>query len=184
MSKNIAILVGSLRDGSLNHKLAKALTKVGPEDWSYDFLRIDEVPHYDEDDEEPMPDSATRLKEGIEAADAVIIVTPEYNRSMPGVLKNAIDWASRPYGEGSFVGKPTLVAGASPGAISTAVAQQHLRNSLVYVDAHVMNQPEVFIRFDPDDLIDDEGNVSKKSTESFLKDAMEQFAEWTERLED
>lgn len=180
MSTDVALFVGSLRKGSLNRKLAAALRKLGPPTWRYHEIRFDDLPFYDQDESKPMPESVRRLKEGIESADAVIFVTPEYNRSVPGGLKNAIDWASRPKGENSFAGKPTLVSGTSPGNISTAVAQQHLRVMLGYLDAPTMGQPEVFIRFQPEDLIDDDGNVNDESTEKFLKKVMDEFESWVQ----
>lgn len=182
MSTNIALFIGSLRSGSLNRKLAKALQKLGPQDWQYQEIEFDHLPYYDQDEAKPMPESVKQLKSSIEKADAVIFVTPEYNRSVPGGLKNAIDWASRPMGENSFAGKPTLVSGASPGNISTAIAQQHLRVMLGYLDAPTMGQPEVFISFQPDDLITDDGEVTVASTEKFLKQVMSEFAEFVERV--
>ena len=182
MSIEVAVLVGSLRDKSFNHRLALALQKLGPGDWSYTNIRIDEVPYYDADDEKPMPDSVRKLKESIEGADALMFVTPEYNRSVPGVLKNAIDWASRPYGQNSFAGKPALVAGTSPGNISTAVAQAHLRSMLAYLDVPAMGQPEVYVAFQPDDLIDMEGNVTVKDSEEFFGTVMTAFEEWVEQV--
>lgn len=178
MSLEVAVLIGSLRDRSYNNRLALALQKLGPADWSYVEVPIDKVPYYDEDEQQPLPASVKQLKEAIAGSDALIIVTPEYNRSVPGVLKNAIDWASRPKAENAFMGKPTLVAGTSPGSIGTAVAQAHLRNMLAYLDAPAMGQPEVYISFDPDDLIDMEGNVSVKDTEEFLRKVMGSFEEW------
>src|SRR5680860_1192750 len=127
VSTKVALFIGSLRRDSLNRKLAKALQMLGPKGWQYEEIRFDALPFYKQDEAKPMPDSVRELKKSIESSDAVIFVTPEYNRSVPGALKNAIDWASRPKGENSFAGKPTLVSGTSPGNISTAVAQQHLR---------------------------------------------------------
>src|SRR5690606_1103348 len=182
MSITIALFIGSLRRGSLNRKLAKALKRLGPKDWRYDEIEFDHLPFYDQDAADPFPDSAKQIKRRIEKCDALIFVTPEYNRSVPGGLKNAIDWASRPIGENSFAGKPTLVSGASPGNISTAVAQQHLRTMLGYLDAPAMGQPEVFIRFQPEDLITDDGEVTVASTEKFLKQVMSEFAEWVKTV--
>ncbi len=182
MSYEVAVLIGSLRDKSYNHRLALALQRLGPEDWEYVSVRLDEVPYYDQDEEKPAPASVERLKKTIEGADALMFVTPEYNRSVPGVLKNAIDWASRPYGQNSFEGKPTLIAGTSPGNISTAVAQAHLRSILAYLDVPTMAQPEVYIAFQPDDLIDMDGNVTVPDTEEFLRGAMESFAQWIEMV--
>lgn len=180
MSTNVALFIGSLRSGSLNRRLAKALQRLGPDDWTYDEIPFRDLPLYDAERADPMPAAVKDLKQRIERADAVIFVTPEYNRSIPGGLKNAIDWASRPHGENSFAGKPTLVSGASPGNISTAVAQQHLRTMLGYLDAPTLGQPEVFIRFQPADLITEDGEVTVASTEKFLRKVMSTFADWVE----
>ena len=180
MSTNIALFIGSLRRGSLNRKLAKALKRLGPDDWQYDEIEFGHLPLYNVDEAKPMPNDVKEMKERISSADAVMFVTPEYNRSVPGGLKNAIDWASRPKDENPFAGKPTLVCGASPGNISTAVAQQHLRTMLAYLDAPAMGQPEVFIRFKPEDLITDDGEVTVASTEKFLKKVMSEFEEWVQ----
>ena len=182
MSVKVALFIGSLRKGSLNRKLAKALQKLGPQDWQYDEIEFADLPLYNKDIADPFPESAKELKRRIEAADAVIFVTPEYNRSVPGGLKNAIDWASRPLGENSFAGKPTLVSGASPGNISTAVAQQHLRVMLGYLDAPALGQPEVFISFQPEDLITDDGDVTVDDTREFLREVMSEFAVFVERV--
>ncbi len=182
MPTEVAVLVGSLRDKSYNHRLALALEKLGPDDWNYTHVRIDEVPYFDADEQEPMPATVRKLKDAIESADALMFVTPEYNRSVPGVLKNAIDWASRPYGENSFAGKPALIAGVSSGNIGTAVAQAHLRSTLAYLDVPAMGQPEVYIAFKPKDLIDMDGNVTVKDTEEFLRSVMTSFQEWVEQV--
>lgn len=181
MSHKVAVFVGSLRDESINRKLAEAFIRLAPDTLEFEYVPIDEVPHYDQDLETDPPESVVRLKERIEAADALLFVTPEYNRSVPGVLKNAIDWASRPYGQNSFAGKPAMVSGASIGSISSAVAQQHLRIILAYVDAITMGQPEVYIHFTPD-LIDEEGNVRAEDTGEFLRGAIGTFAEWVDAV--
>jgi len=140
------------------------------------------VPYCDADAEEPLPARVRKVKESSEGADALMFVTPEYSRSVPGVLKKAIDWASRPYGQNSFAGKPALVAGTSPGNISTAVAQAHLRSMLAYLDVPAMGQPEVYVAFQPDDLIDMEGNVTAKDTEEFFGTVMTAFEEWVAQV--
>ncbi|HLV13200.1 MAG TPA: NADPH-dependent FMN reductase [Trueperaceae bacterium] len=178
MAVKVAVFVGSLRDRSYNHRLALALQKLGPDDWQYENVPIDEVPYYDQDSEAEAPESVARLKRAVEEADALMFVTPEYNRSIPGVLKNAIDWASRPKGQNSFAGKPALIAGTSTGKIGTAVAQAHLRSVLAYLDVPVMAQPEVYVYFDPDDLIDMEGEVGVAATREFLAEVMRAFEEW------
>jgi chromate reductase len=133
-----------------------------------------DLPLYSPDYEADYPAVATALKDAIAAADAVLFVTPEYNRSIPGGLKNAIDWASRPYGKNSFTRKPSAVIGASPGALGTAIAQQHLRSLLGYCNSPQMNAPEAYIRFTPG-LVSEEGRVTNESTEAFLRNFMSEF---------
>src|SRR5512146_282535 len=141
----IAVVVGSLRRDSINRKLAKALVKLAPSDFSFEFLNIDDLPLYNQDDDANQAASVKRLKGEITAAKGLLFVTPEYNRSIPGVLKNAIDNASRPYGQNAWAGKPAGVLGASIGQIGSALAQQHLRNILAYLDVPTLGQPEVFL---------------------------------------
>lgn len=179
MSK-IAVIVGSLRRDSINLKLAQALAKLGGSRMQFTILKIDDLPLFNQDLEPTPPAAVTRLKGEIEAADGVLIVTPEYNRSMPGVLKNAIDWASRPYGKNSFNGKPTAGIGASGGAIGTAAAQQHLRSILAYLNVTLMGQPEAYIAFKPG-LVDDQHNVTDESVRKFLQAYVDAFAAWVER---
>src|SRR5215212_5518753 len=163
MSK-IAVIVGSLRRESINRKLAEALAKLAGSRAQFTILRIDDLPLFNQDQEPNPPAAVTRLKGEIEAADGVLIVTPEYNRSIPGVLKNAIDWASRPYGKNSFNLKPSATIGTSPGAIGTAVAQTHLRSIMAFCNSPMMNAIEAYIEFTPN-LIDDDGKVTNPSTE-------------------
>jgi chromate reductase, NAD(P)H dehydrogenase (quinone) len=179
MSK-IAVIVGSLRRDSINRKLAEALAKLAGSGAQFTILRIDDLPLFNQDLEPNPPAAVTRLKGEIEAADGVLIVTPEYNRSIPGVLKNAIDWASRPYGKNSFNGKPTAGIGASGGAIGTAAAQQHLRSILAYLNVTLMGQPEGYISFKPG-LVDDQHNVTDESVRKFLQTYVDAFATWVER---
>jgi len=147
MSLSIAVIVGSLRKQSFNRKLAEAMTRL-PEAQGHDFrfLEIGDLPLYNQDYDADQPAPTKRLKEEIRAADAIIFITPEYNRSIPGVLKNAIDHASRPYGESAWLGKPAGIIGISPGAMGTAMAQQHLRNVLAALDVRVLGLPEVFLQ--------------------------------------
>ena len=142
----IAVVVGSLRKDSFNKKLAKALEKLFPAEFSFTHLRIDDLPLYNQDDDGNQSEQVKRLKGEIAAAQGLLFVTPEYNRSLPGVLKNAIDHASRPYGQNAWARKPAGVIGISVGAIGTALAQQHLRNILAYLDVPVLGQPEAFIQ--------------------------------------
>jgi chromate reductase, NAD(P)H dehydrogenase (quinone) len=176
-TRRIAALTGSLRKDSINRRLALALARLVPDGVTMQHVAIDDLPLYNQDHEADMPEPVRRLKRDIEGADAVIFVTPEYNRSIPGVLKNAIDWASRPYGSNAFAGKPGAVIGTSPGAIGTAVAQQHLRTVLAYLDVPTLGQPEAFVQF-KEDLIDASGRLSDASTEAFLKKWLEAALRW------
>ena len=179
MSK-IIVIVGSLRKESINKKLAHALTKLAKPGTEFTVARINDIPLFNQDDEPNPPASVTRLKQEIEAADGVLIVTPEYNRSIPGVLKNAIDWASRPSGKSSFKGKPTAGVGTSSGAIGTAVAQQHLRSILVYLNVILMGQPEAYISYKKD-MIDEHGHVTDEGVRKFLQTFMDAFTTWVEK---
>jgi chromate reductase len=176
----VALFVGSLRKDSFNRKLAKAVEKLAPEDFDFAHVRIDDLPLYNQDFDADYPAEATRLKKDIESADAVLFVTPEYNRAIPGVLKNAIDIASRPWGTNSFAGKPAAVLGISVGAIGTALAQQHLRNVLAYLDAPTLGQPEVFMQM-KDGLIDDDGNIGNDDTRKFLQDFVDRYVAWVKK---
>lgn len=178
MSKTkVAVIVGSLRKDSFNRKLAKAIEKLAPVDYEFEHIRIDNLPLYNQDFDEAYPDEPARLKKQVEAADAVLFVTPEYNRSVPGVLKNAIDIASRPWGTNSFAGKPAGVLGISVGTIGTALAQQHLRNILAYLDVPTLGQPEVFLQFS-NNLVDDDGNISNDDTRKFLQGWVDRYVAW------
>jgi chromate reductase len=173
----VAVIVGSLRKESHNLKLAKALARLGQNQFKTNFIRIDDLPLFNQDLEAELPAAVTRLKNEIEAADAVLFVTPEYNRSMPGVLKNAIDWASRPYGKNSFAKKPAAVCGISIGTIGTACAQHNLRPALAFLDVRVMNQPEVYLQF-KDGLLTPDGVIGNEGTQTFLQGFVDAFALW------
>jgi len=176
----VAIMVGSLRKESFNLKLAKALAKLGKGKFESQFLQISDLPLFNQDLEANFPAQATRLKNDILAADGVLLVTPEYNRGMTGPMKNAIDWASRPYGKNAFAGKPTAICGTSPGAIGSACAQHNLRPTLGYLDVILMGQPEVYLQF-KDGLIDGEGTISNDDTKKFLQGFVDAFVTWVER---
>lgn len=176
---SIAVMVGSLRKESFNRKLAYAIEKLAPDGFVFTHLRIDDLPPYNQDDDPDPPPSATRLKEQIRGSDGVLFVSPEYNRSVPGVLKNAIDHASRPYGHSAFAGIPAGVIGASPGASGTAVAQQHLRNILAYLDMPTLGQPEAFIQV-KEGLFDEAGGIGPDSR-GFLQGWMDRYVEWVRR---
>jgi len=170
---SVAVIVGSLRKESFNRQLAEALVKLGPEDAHFDFLRIDDLPLYNQDEDGQQAGPVLRLKREIKAADGVLFVTPEYNRSVPGVLKNAIDNASRPYGDSAFAGKPAGIVGVSIGAIGTALAQQHLRNILAYLDMPTLGQPEAFLQ-SGEGLMTPDGEIGPKSRD-FLQGWMDHF---------
>ncbi|RZJ58869.1 MAG: NADPH-dependent oxidoreductase [Acidovorax sp.] len=173
---NIAVIVGSLRKDSFNRQLATALARLAPQDVTFTQLRIDDLPLYNQDDDGQQAASVLRLKGEVQAAHGVLFVTPEYNRSVPGVLKNAIDHASRPYGQSAWAGKPAGVIGASVGAIGTAMSQQHLRNVLAYLDMPTLGQPEGFIHA-KEGLFDADGNVGEASRK-FLQGWVDKYVAW------
>ena len=176
----IAIIVGSLREGSINRKIARSICALRDDHLDCSMVEIGDLPLFNQDLEASPPAAVTRIKGQIDGADGVLIVTPEYNRSIPGVLKNALDWASRPYGKNSFSGKPTAGIGASGGAIGTAAAQQHLRSILAYLNVVLMGQPEAYIQF-KQGLVDDQHNVTDESVRKFLQTYVDAFAAWVER---
>lgn len=183
MSK-IAVIVGSLRKESYNKKLGLALEKLAQErtggKMEFVFVNIGDVPLFNQDLEANVPASVTKMKNEIESADGVLFITPEYNRSIPGVLKNAIDWASRPYGKSSFAGKPAAICGTSPGAIGTAVAQNHLRAITGgFLDMPTMGQPEMYIAY-KDENFDADNNVVNEGTKKFLQGFIDKFAGWVD----
>jgi chromate reductase len=167
----VGYFVGSLSSKSINRQLAKALVRLAPPELKLTEIPIRDLPLYSQDYDADYPPVARALKEAIANVDAVLFVTPEYNRSIPGGLKNAIDWASRPWGQNSFARKPSAVIGASPGAIGTAVAQQSLRGVLCFCNSPLMNQVEAYIQFKPG-LITAEGEVTEESTADFLRNYM------------
>lgn len=170
----VGYFVGSLARESINRKLALALTRLAPKQLEMREIPIGDLPLYSYDYDADYPPPARALKDAIAGVDAVLFVTPEYNRSIPGGLKNAIDWASRPYGENSFTRKPSGVIGTSPGKIGTAVGQQHLRSILAFCNSPLMNAVEAYIEFTPG-LIKDDGEVTVESTREFLRSYMEEF---------
>jgi chromate reductase len=172
----IAVLVGSLRRDSLNRRLADALAKLAPSDFSFSPVKIDDLPLYNQDDDGHQAASVLRLKSHIQAAQGLLFVTPEYNRSVPGVLKNAIDHASRPYGQSAFDGKPAGVLGASVGAVGTALAQQHLRNILAYLNVPTLGQPEAFVHA-KEGFFDADGSFGPASL-AFMQGWMDHYAAW------
>ena len=176
MSHSIAVIVGSLRKDSFNRRLATALARLAPQDFEFRQLRIDDLPPYNQDDDANPHASVRRLKSEIAAAGGLLFVTPEYNRSIPGVLKNAIDHASRPYGQSAWQGKPAGVIGISVGAIGTAVAQHDLRGILAYLDVPMLGQPEAYLQA-KEGFFDAAGNVGGDSRE-FLQKWMDKYVEF------
>jgi len=173
----IAVIVGSLRQDSFNRKLGLALAHLAPPEFTFEHVAIGDLPLYNQDDDGKPATTVQRLKTEISAAQGLLFITPEYNRSIPGVLKNAIDHASRPYGQSVWGGKPAGVIGVSVGAIGTALAQQHLRNVLAYLDVPTLGQPEAFIQ-NKDDLFDDKGHVGNESTKKFLQTWVDKYVAW------
>ena len=177
----VGYFVGSLSTQSINRILSKALIRVAPEGLALVEIPIKDLRLYNRDLDPDYPPEARALKDAIASVDAVLFVTPEYNRDIPGSLKNAIDWASRPYGRNSFARKPSAVIGASPGKIGTAVAQQNLRSILCYCNSPQMGAPEAYIQF-TSGLISDDGEVNDETTEQFLRDFMDQFQDFIVRV--
>jgi chromate reductase len=179
----IGYFVGSLAKESINRKLSQALIRVAPEELEFTEIPIRDLPLYSYDFDADYPPEGRALKEAIEAADGILFVSPEYNRSIPGALKNAIDWGSRPWGANSFARKPTGIVGASPGNIGTAVMQSSMRAVLSFLDAPQLNSPEAYIKFDAA-LFGPAGEVKDESTEAFLRHYMEEYCAFVQRVLD
>lgn len=177
----VGYLVGSLASDSINRRLAQALIRLAPDDMEFEEIPIRDLPLYSSDYDSAFPPQAKALKNAISRSHAILFVTPEYNRSIPGALKNAIDWASRPWGANSFAQKPSAVIGTSPGSLGTAIAQQSLRSVLSFLNSPQMNWPEAYITFKPD-LITPEGVVTNASTEEFLRKFMAEFHDFIARV--
>lgn len=177
----VGYLIGSLAKESINRKLANAMFKLAPGQLEFHEIGFKELPLYSYDYDDDYPEEGRRFKKAIEDSDAILIVTPEYNRSIPGALKNAIDWASRPWGTNSFANIPTGVIGTSPGAIGTAVGQQHLRSVLGFLNSPQMNSPEAYIQF-RDGMINDSGEIADDSTAKFLRNYLREFHEFIARV--
>lgn len=173
----IAVIVGSLRKESFNRKLANAIVKLAPSEFSFEQVEIGDLPLYNQDDDANPAESVKRLKGKIVAAQGLLFVTPEYNRSVPGVLKNAIDHASRPYGQSAWAGKPAGIVGISIGALGTSMAQQHLRNMLAYLDVPTLGQPEAFIQAKAG-LFDAADNFGNADIKKFLQTWMDKYVAW------
>jgi chromate reductase len=183
MSSQVRILgiTGSLRRGSYNQAALRAATLLVPENSEIDIFQLDGIPMFNEDDETRPPSSVLELKKRIRRANAVLIVTPEYNYSIPGILKNAIDWASRPHGDSAWSGEPVAIMGASPGAIGTARAQYHLRQILVALNVFPLNRPEVIIA-DAAHRFDENGHLIHELTKQLIQELLQTLVDWTRRL--
>ena len=183
MSKSIRILgiAGSLRRQSYNRAALRAATQVALEGATVDIFELDGIPGFSEDEEQNPPEKVVELKRRIREADAVLFVTPEYNYSIPGVLKNAIDWASRPYGDNAWDGKPAAIMGASLGAFGTARAQYHLRQVMVFLNMFPVNQPEVMIA-KAHERFDAEGNLTDEATREYVRRLLQSLVEWPRRI--
>ncbi|MFM0740808.1 NAD(P)H-dependent oxidoreductase [Paraburkholderia xenovorans] len=177
MAHHIAVVVGSLRRESFNRQLAQAVISLAPADFTFEFIDIGGLPLYSQDYDADYPEVAKNLKQRVKAADGLLFVTPEYNRSIPGVLKNALDWGSRPWGTNSWGNKPGAVIGTSLGATGTALAQQHLRNVLGYLDVATLAQPEVFIKHDAT-AINEKGEILNDGTRKFLQSFVDRYVAW------
>lgn len=183
MSYNIGYFVGSLASNSINRVVSKALIALAPENLSFTEIQISNLPLYSADYDADYPEAGTALKKAIESSDGLLFISPEFNRSIPGALKNAIDWGSRPWGTNSFARKPTGLLGASPGAIGTAVMQSSMRSVLSFLDAPQLNSPEVYLQYRPEDFGED-GSISNPDTEKFLAHYMGEYAAFVERVLD
>jgi chromate reductase, NAD(P)H dehydrogenase (quinone) len=176
----IAVIVGSNRRDSINRKLAQALVRLGIGKFEATFARIDDLPMYNQDNEGALPPEVVRFKNEIAQADGVLIVTPEHDRSIPAVLKNAIDWGARPWGKSSWPGKPAFITGTSPGAIGSALAQQHLRSVMTGLGMILLGG-EAYVTFKPN-LINEHGDIGDEGTKRFLADFVDRFADLVSRL--
>ena len=184
MSKTVRILgiAGSLRRESYNRGALRAAQQLIPEGATLDVFELDGIPGFNQDKEQNPPEKVAELKRRIVEADAILFVTPEYNYSVPGVLKNAIDWASRPYGESAWNGKPAAIMGASIGGIATARAQYHLRQIMVFLNMFPLNQPEVMIG-NAAERFDAQGNLTDDTTKEYIRKLLENLVEWTRRIQ-
>jgi len=184
MSTPIRILgiAGSLRRDSYNRSTLRAAIELAPEDASIDIFELDGIPGFNQDEEQNPPANVVELKRRIREADAILFVTPEYNYSVPGVLKNAIDWASRPYGDSAWNGKPAAIMGASVGTIGTARAQYHLRQMMVFLNMFPVNQPEVMIG-NASEKFDAQGNLTNDVAKQFIRQLLQNLVDWTRRIQ-
>jgi chromate reductase len=178
---NILGFAGSLRKGSYNKALLRAALELVPDGANLEVFEIDGIPPFNQDLESSPPEKVKEFKRKIKAADALLIATPEYNFSVPGVLKNAIDWASRPYGDNAFEGKPVAMMSASTGMLGGARAQYHLRQSFVFLNMYPLNKPEVFVTFAPQKF-DDKGKLLDEKTKEFIRELLDSLINWSKKL--
>lgn len=181
MSYNLIAVSGSLREKSLNTQLAQAIKELAPAGTNVEVVSIADVPLYNQDQDSAFPAGAQAFKDKVRAADGVIIVTPEYNRSIPGVLKNAIDWASRPYGDNAFTGKPVFVTGATAGPVGTALAQYDVKKVMLFSDARLLAQPESFVG-GADKKFDENGALTDEDTRTHLQNALATFVKFIDTV--
>jgi chromate reductase, NAD(P)H dehydrogenase (quinone) len=184
MNKRITILgiPGSLRRASYNRGALRAAQELVPENATLEIFELDGIPGFNQDEEQNPPAKVVELKKRVREADAILFVTPEYNYSVPGVLKNAIDWASRPYGDSAWNGKPVAIMGASVGGIATARAQYHLRQIMVFLNMFPINQPEVMIG-NASERFDAQGNLTDEATKDYIRKLLQNLVEWTQRIQ-
>lgn len=177
--RNVAVIVGSLRKESFNRKMAKAMIALAPATLKLEIVEIGQLPHFNQDFEADPPQEVKDFKGRIEQSDAVLFVTPEYNRSVPGVLKNAIDVASRPYGKSAWSGKPAAIFSLSPGAVGAFGANHHLRQSLVFLNMPTMAQPEAYVG-GAAKMFTETGAIASDETREFVSKFLQAFAKWIE----
>ena len=175
-------IAGSLRKASYNRAALRVAQQVAPKDAKIEIFELDGIPPFNQDDDQRSPEKVVQFKARIRTADAILFVTPEYNYSIPGVLKNAIDWASRPYGDSAWDGKPVAIMGASVGMLGTARAQYHLRQCFVFLNMYPLNKPEVMIA-NAAERFDDKGNLTDDDTREHIKKLVEALAQWTRQLQ-
>ena len=180
MTATVAVLVGSLRKASLNRKFAHALERIAGERMKFDYVDLADLPHYDDDLWADTPAAVSALKQKIDACDGVLIVTPEYNRFFPGIIKDALDWGSKPKGQNNWSGKPCAVTGVTPGSTGTAVAQSHTRLAALSVNMIVQHFPELYVQW-KDDRFAEDGTIKDDDTRALLEEFVSAFAQWIER---
>lgn len=177
----IAVFVGSLRAASINLRLARALEKLMPADFTFDYVSLGDMPLYNQDNENDLPAAVTKFKQQVRDARGVLFVSPEHNRSVPAALKNAIDWGTRPWGQNSWADKAVGILGTSPSAAGTALMQQHLRNVLAAEGAIALTTPEVFLQYS-DGLVNDQYDVTNESTRKFLQGWIDRYVDWIKKF--